>query len=401
MVQYQVIMESWPPKRALGVRFLPFIVFFLASCSLLPWLKTENRAYRKMKERVLADQEVVVIDGEEYVKVAGGQKGDPGGSRYRYIPVDEYLAKRGEFSSLQGKNEAGEELLLQSKKETRAEPQGLSASASRESTEATASSPIKLRRKVIVAPFEEGGSDESWGEMVAEQLRNSVERRTDWVLCLDHQVILNYLERRGIETIRLDDPMVLKIANTVFGVHALLYGGLSGPYVSTSMGKGGDNENTALAIVRIQIKLVEPATGKVIKAFERRNPIFATEERGKFSRDKAKLKAIQLAIDEVTGDVVSGINQMGWYTRIVKVDGNRVYLNAGKLTGLKVGDLMDVYGPGGGKIERMVGISMDPFKGQRKGQVKVSQLFGTDAAIADLTHGGNFALSDVARPSTY
>jgi hypothetical protein len=167
------------------------------------------------------------------------------------------------------------------------------------------------------------------------------------------------------------------------------------------MGEGGDEENTALAIVRIQIKLVEATTGQVIKTFERRNPIFATEERGKFSRDKAKLKAIQLAIDEVTGDVVSGINQMGWYTRIVKVDGNRVYLNAGRLTGLKVGDLMDVYGPGGGKIEPMVGISMDPFEGQRKGQVKVSQLFGTDAAIANITHGGNFALSDVAKPSTY
>jgi len=393
-------MELRLPKKALGAGFLPFIVLFLTSCSLLPWLKTENRAYRKMKERVLADQEVVVIDGEAYVKVAGGQKGDPGGSRYRYIPVDEYLAKRGEFPRFQGQEEAGEELLLQSKKETRAESQGLFASPSRESTETTASSSIKLRRKVIVAPFEEGESDESWGEMVAEQLRNSVERRTDRVLCLDHQVILDYLKTRGIETIRLDDPMALRIANTVFGVHALLHGALSGPYVSTSMGKAGDGENTALAVVRIQITLVEAATGRVIKAFERRNPIFATEERGKFSRDKAKLKAIQLAVDEVTGDVVSGINQMGWYTRIVKVDGDRVYLNAGRLTGLKVGDFMDVYGPGGGKIEPMVGMSVDPFEGQPKGQVRVSQLFWTDAAIADVTHGGSFALSDVARPST-
>ena len=156
-----------------------------------------------------------------------------------------------------------------------------------------------------------------------------------------------------------------------------------------------------MAIVRVQVKLVEAATGQVVKAFEKRNPIFATEERGEFSRDKAKLKAIQLAIDEVTGDILHGINQMGWYTRIVGIDGDRVYLNAGRLTGLKVGDLMDVYGPKGGKTEQTVGISMDPFEGERKGQVRVSQLFGTDAAIAHITRGGNFALSDVARPSTY
>jgi len=354
-----------------------------------------------MKERALADQEVVIIDGEEYVKIVGvGKEGDPSGSRYRYIPVDEYLSKRGEFSSPQGQGEAGEGLLLQSEKETITQPQDLSMAASRESVETTASSSIKLRRKIIVASFEEGEPDENWGEMVAERLRKSLESRTDMILCLDDHVILDYLNRRGIESIRLDDPMVLRIANTVFGVHALLYGTLSGPYVSTSMGKGGDGKNTALAIARIQVKLVEAATGRVMKAFEKRNPIFSTEEGGKFSRDKARLKAIQLAVEEVTGDIISGINQMGWYTRIVKIDGERVYLNAGRLTGLKVGDLMDVYGPGGGKIEQMVGISMDPLAGQRKGQVRVSQLFGTDAAIADITNGGNFALSDVARPST-
>jgi len=402
-------MEAKPRKRAWIVAFIPFLVFFLTACSILPWLKSENRAARKMKQKALADQEVVIIDGQEYVKIAvSGKQGDPSGSRYRYIAVDEYLSKRGEFSGLQGQDLAGEEPLPQSEKETMTQSQDLSITDSRERTEIPVSSSIELRRKIVIAPFEEGEpdehageSDEHWGEMVAQRLRNSMESRTERILCLDGQVILDYLNRRGIGSIPLHDPMVLRIANTVFGVHAVLYGTLSGPYVVASTGKGGDGDDTALAIVRIQGKLVEAATGRVMKAFEERNPIFATEERGKFSRDKAKLKAIQLAIEELTGDILHGINQMGWYTRIVKIDGDRVYLNAGRLTGLKVGDLMDVYGPGGDTIEQMIGISMDPFEGQRKGQLRVSQLFGTDAAIAHITDGGNFALSDVARPSTY
>ena len=362
-----------------------------------------------MKQKALADQEVVIIDGQEYVKIAvSGKQGDPSGSQYRYIAVDEYLSKRGEFSGPQGQDLAGEEPLLQSEKETITQSHDLSITDSRERTETPASSSIELRRKIVIAPFEEGEPDEHegepdehWGEMVAQRLRNSMESRTEKILCLDGQVILDYLNRRGIGSIPLHDPMVLRIANTVFGVHALLYGTLSGPYVVASTGKGGDGDDTAMAIVRIQGKLVEAATGRVMKAFEERNPIFATEERGKFSRDKAKLKAIQLAIEELTGDILHGINQMGWYTRIVKIDGDRVYLNAGRLTGLKVGDLMDVYGPGGDTIEQMIGISMDPLESQRKGQLRVSQLFGTDAAIAHITNGGNFALSDVARPSTY
>ena len=210
---------------------------------------------------------------------------------------------------------------------------------------------------------------------------------------------MDYFKRRGIGPTRFDDPMVLRIANTVFGVHAILYGRLLGPYLSASMGRGGDGADTALAIVRVQARLVETVTGRVVKAFERNNPIFATEEKGKFSRDKAKLRAVHLALEEVTGDIVQRINEMGWYTRIVKIDGDRVYLNAGRLTGLRVGDLMDVFGPGRGQVDQAGGVSLDPFAGERKGQVRVSQLFGTDAAIARITRGGDFAPSDVARPS--
>jgi len=392
-------MEPKPRKRAPRVEFIPLLILLLlTACSLVSWLKPENRAHKRMKEKALADQEVVIVDGEEYVKVVGdGGKG----ARYRYVPVDEYVSKRGEFFRSQGREEEGTELLPQSEGKSASQTQALPTAVSRESAEVPGSSSIRLRRKIVIAPFEEGEPAGDWGDMAARRLRESLERRTDTILCLDDQVLVDYLNGRGIESVRFDDPMVSRIANTVFGVHAVLHGAISGPYVSASMGKGGDGEYTALAIVRIQIKLVETATGRVMRTFEKRNPIFATEEKGKFSRDKAKLKAIQLAIEEVTGEIVDEINRMRWYTRIVKIDGDRVYLNAGRLTGLRVGDLMEVFGPGGGGVVELAGISMDPLEGQRKGQVRVSQLFGTDAAIAHRTHGGNFALSDMARPSTF
>ena len=117
-------MESKPPRRAPGAEFIPLLILFTA-CSLLPWHKTESRAYKKMKGKALADQEVVIIDGEEYVKVAGGE-----GSRCRYIPVDEYLAKRDELSSSGGQEEAGVEGLPQSEREG---GDALPTTASRES----------------------------------------------------------------------------------------------------------------------------------------------------------------------------------------------------------------------------------------------------------------------------
>ena len=351
-----------------------------------------------MKERALAGQEVVIVDGEEYVKVVGdGGKG----ARCRYVPIDEFVSERGEFFRSQERGEEGSELPPQPDGKNASQTQALSTVGSREKAEVPDSSPIGLRRKIVIAPFEEGEQAGDWGDLAARRLRESLETRTDTILCLDDRVVVDYLNGRGIGPVRFADPMVSRIANTVFGVHALLHGAISGPYVSASMGKGGDGEYTALAVVRIQIKLLETATGRLVKVFEKRNPIFATEEKGKFSRDKAKLKAIQLAIEEVTGDIVEEINRMRWYTRIVKIDGDRVYLNAGRLTGLRVGDLMGVFGPGGDGVGDLAGMAMDSLEGQRKGQVRVSQLFGTDAAIAHRTHGGSFALSDMAMPSTF
>ncbi len=395
-------MEPKLAKRSRGPKFIPFLVFLLTACSLLPWLKNDNRSHRKMQGKTLAGQEVVIIDGEEYVKIVdGGKEGNLRGGRYRYIPVDEYLSKRAEFLSPQGEKGTREELRVQPERETRTPSYEISKTPSRETVETTASSSIRLRRKIIIAPFEEGELDEKWGEIVAARLRDSLESQTDRIVSLDDQIVVEYLKRRGMGSVRFDDPMVLRIANTVFGVHILLYGTLSGPYVAASTSKGGNGEDTALAVVRIQVKLLETATGRLMKALEGRNPIFATEERGEFSRDKTKLNAIQLAIEELTGKILTEIDQMGWYTRIVKIDGDSVYLNAGRLTGLKVGDLMDVYGLKGGDREEIVGISMDSFEGQRKGRVRVSQLFGTDAAVARITDGGDFALTDVVRPSSH
>lgn len=388
--------------RACKASLIPFLIFLLSACSYFSWLKGENRAYKKLKEKALVDQEVVIIDGEEYVKIAlEGREGSSRRTRYRYIPVDEYLEKRKEISSEGGQETREGREPFQSVGKTTNQTHGLSVTPSGAKGKKLASPSIELKRKIIVVPFTDQKSREGWGEMIAEQLRNSLENRTDRVLCLDDRVVVNYLTRRGIGSARLDNPMVTRVANTVFGVHALLWGSLSGPYVTASSGGGETREDSASAIVRIEVELVEAATNRVLKSFEKRNSIFETEERGQFSRDKAKLKAINLTMEELTEEILREIEKMEWYTRIVQIDGDRVYLNAGRLTGLKVGDLMDVYEPGGSVGEQMAGIAMDRVEGQLKGRLRVIQLFGTDAAMADITRGGDLALSDVVRPAGY
>jgi hypothetical protein len=75
---------------------------------------------------------------------------------------------------------------------------------------------------------------------------------------------------------------------------------------------------------------------------------------------------------------------MDWFCRITKVEGEEVYMNAGKLTGLKVGDVMEVVRPGGfGE------------RGEVKGKIRVSAFFGIDASTGRLIQGKNPDVNDI------
>jgi hypothetical protein len=88
-------------------------------------------------------------------------------------------------------------------------------------------------------------------------------------------------------------------------------------------------------------------SGKTLKTLSGNNPIFSSKQTGTFSEEKAKVKAIDVTIANLGRSLAKELDDMDWFCRIARVEGEEVYLNAGRLTGLKVGDVMEVFGPGG------------------------------------------------------
>ncbi len=68
------------------------------------------------------------------------------------------------------------------------------------------------------------------------------------------------------------------------------------------------------------------------------------------------------------------------------MDGHEIYINAGKITGLKVGELMDIF-PRGGTGE----------KREAKGKVQISAYFGIDASIGRLIEGKEPEVDDILK----
>ena len=362
---------------------LIFVLLLVFACSTPSWFPIKKGTPYKAKMKELLDKEVIIIDKEEYVKVlnprASEGKDQP---KYLYVPVNEYLSKRDTFTTPPMRME-------EVKKESPAT--SIKQSPSLEE-EALIVSPSKrtlpgLKKKVVITYFDDRatGGEEMFGDWVAEKLMKEVTRRTLQVLFTDYQMAKEFLEKKGFDLKDLETPKAIQLLNEVFGVHALVVGQLSGPYVFTTK-TTKDQEGTASAIIKIDMKLVNTFSGKTLKNLSASNPIIATKEKGSFSEEKAKVKAIDLTIADLGRSLARELDSIDWFCRIAKVEGEEVYINAGRLTGLKVGDVMEVFRPGG-----------SGERGEVKGKIKISAFFGIDASMGRLIQGKNPDVNDILK----
>ena len=362
---------------------LLFILLLVFACSMPSWVPLKKGPPHKAKMKELLDKEVIIIDKREYVKVlnprASEGKDQP---KYLYIPVDEYLSKRETFTTPPMRME-------EVKKESPAVSTKPSSSLEEEVLIASPSKPASpgLKKKVVITYFDDRttGGEEVFGDWVAEKLMKEVNRRTLQILFADYQMVKEFLEKKGTDLKDLETPKVLQYLNEVFGIQALVVGQLSGPYVFTTK-TTKDQEETASAIIKIDMKLVNTFSGKTLKNLSASNPILATKEKGSFSEEKAKAKAIDLTIADLARSLARELDGIDWFCRIAKVEGEEVYINAGKLTGLKVGDVMEVFRPGG-----------SGERGEVKGKIRISAFFGIDASMGRLIQGKNPDVNDILK----
>ncbi len=370
-------------KPRLFIFALLFILLLVFACSMPSWFPIKKGSPHKAKMKELLDKEVIIIDKEEYVKVlnprASEGKDQP---KYLYVPVNEYLSKRETFATPTIRKE-------EVKKESSTASTKPSSSLEEEVLIVSPSKSVlpSLKKKVLIAYFDDRTTEgeEVLGDWVAEKLMKEVNRRSLQVLFTDYQMIKEFFEKKGTDLKDLETPKVLQLLNEVFGVHALVAGQLSGPYVFTTKATK-DQEGTASAIIKIEMRLVDTFSGKTLKNLSASNPIFSAKEKGSFSEEKAKVKAIDLTIVDLGRSLAKELDSMDWFCRIAKVEGEEVYINAGRLTGLKVGDVMEVFKPGG-----------SGERGEVKGKIQISAFFGIDASMGRLIQGKNPDVNDILK----
>lgn len=92
--------------------------------------------------------------------------------------------------------------------------------------------------------------------------------------------------------------------------------------------------------------------------------------------------------------IVQNIDKLSWEGRVALVKGDRIYLNAGRLSGIQIGDILkitedgeDVYDPDSGSL-------IGKVPGRLKGTVEIVSYFGKDGAVSVVHSGSGFREND-------
>src|SRR3972149_917271 len=171
----------------------------------------------------------------------------------------------------------------------------------------------------------------------------------------------------------------------------------AGPTVS----EGAKKTQTAEATV--DVRVVDAVTGQIIYA-ESGTGVHETSSTevlgigGRTGYDETmEGKAFRAAVSKFIDNLIGKMVSMEWTGKVASVEGGEVTLNAGKKTGLAVGDRLRVYGEGREVIDPDTKVSLGRRPGAEKGEIQIVDFFGGDASIGKVLQGKGFAVNDIVR----
>ena len=105
-------------------------------------------------------------------------------------------------------------------------------------------------------------------------------------------------------------------------------------------------------------------------------------------------QVIQKAFAGTIGHIVRALDKLDWEGRVALVKGDRIYLNAGQLSGIQVGDILKVMEEGEEVYDPETGVLIGRVPGRMKGTIEIVSYCGRDGAIAIVHSGSGFVEND-------
>lgn len=104
--------------------------------------------------------------------------------------------------------------------------------------------------------------------------------------------------------------------------------------------------------------------------------------------------SVKVAVRKFVPRVAKVGGRLDWMGRVAKIIGTRIYINAGRTSGINLGDILKVITEGQEIYDPESGAMIGMSQGEVKGTLEVVDYFGQDGAICNLHSGGSVTEGD-------
>jgi hypothetical protein len=104
--------------------------------------------------------------------------------------------------------------------------------------------------------------------------------------------------------------------------------------------------------------------------------------------------SVKVAVRKFVPRIVKLGSRLDWMGRVAKIIGTRIYINAGRSSGLNLGDILKVITEGQEIYDPESGAIIGMSQGEVKGTLEVIDYFGPDGAVCTLHSGGSVTEGD-------
>lgn len=118
-----------------------------------------------------------------------------------------------------------------------------------------------------------------------------------------------------------------------------------------------------------------------------------TEENLNYRRDLLRY-GVKVAVRKSIPPILDVSAKLDWIGRVAKIVGNKIYINAGRQSGVNISDILRVITEGQEIFDPETGALLGASKGEIKGTLEIIDYFGEDGAIAVLHSGGSVVEGD-------
>lgn len=105
-------------------------------------------------------------------------------------------------------------------------------------------------------------------------------------------------------------------------------------------------------------------------------------------------EVIQKGFRDLIPPLAGSMKKLLWEGRVAMVRGEKIYINAGRISGIQVGDLLKVVDQGQDIYDPQTGVFLGKAEGRMKGTIEVISYFGKDGSIGVVHSGSDFREND-------